>query len=524
MRILILVDKEKSAIHRLALPIQKYNPHLDISIEAFHPKRPSIDQIEAVTKAWDEADLVHVSYWKSGEKFKELYPEKFASKRKVLWHHNPYHLEERDWNEDYKRITVHNEEMQAMIPYARLIPQCIDLDWFAFNKDYTDQKVVNMVAARIEGKKGIKEVARACKELDYKFVLVGRISKMNYFKQIMEVNPDIDFREDISEEELRDTYYESAIHVCNSIDNFESGTMPILESMAAGVPVLTRSVGHVPDLYNGDNMIIRSGDSNDYEDLRDELRDLMENYTLRNKIRSKAWQTIKNRPEEKMARMFCTLYYEVLSEKKPLVSVIVPTKDSPKVLAECLLKIVSQDYINKEVVVADSGNVSVEPLIKEFRKNTPVPIKYIYFKANGEYTLPKARNLATVEAQGKYLLFCDNRIGMEPGAITAFENQISDSTWLYGVKDNVEKGFVENFSFIKREDLIKFGMFNERIDCYGGASQELRTRFMRNGILLQRIYDAKAITLASSHSQSKRKPEIIRAKNIVWKLYGKDEF
>jgi len=519
MKILILVDKPTSAIARLAFLIKKYNSHLKIDVQSLHPKRPDIEELEVVKKKWDEADLVQVSYWRSGEKFRELYPESFKKKRKFLCHYNPYDVYKKDWLKDYKAVIVGNEEIHTKIPYAYLIPYCIDLDFWRFNFNYTKEKVVNMVAARIEGKKGIREVAKACKELGYKFILVGRISDPDYFRQVMEANPKTEFKENISDKELREVYYKSAVHVCNSSDNFESGTLPILEAMATGVPVLTRLIGHVPDLYDGDNMIIREGKQDDYEDLKGELRQLMDNLPLREKIREKAWQTVKNRPAEKMARQFSNLYYKLLSEKKPWVSVIIPTFDRPDILFQCLAKAVAQDYAQKEIIVVDSGNQSVEVMVKEFRNKTEVPIKYIRFDNKGEYTLAKARNLGIIKAQGRYLVFCDERIGMEKEAISAFIERIDSKVWLYGIKDNARKGFVENFSCVSREDIIQYGMFNERIDCYGGMSQEIGNRFGKNGFVFEIVPKAKARGLAESKNSYVKRQDIIRAKLINWELY-----
>jgi len=521
MKVLIVVDKIQSAIHRLALTIEQYNPHLDIEILPLHPKRPSPEQIEEIVKAWEVADVVHVSYWKSGEKFKEMYPKKWAEKRKILWHHNPYDIDKRDWQKDYKKVVVHNSTIHSIIPYARMIPQCIDLHYWKFNDNFTDSNTVNMVIGRIEGKKGAREVAQACKELGYKFVLVGRISSKDYFNQIMRVNPDTEFRENISDEELRRTYYESAVHVCNSVDNFESGTMPILEAMSCGCPVLTRNIGHVPDLYNGDNMVVRNGDTSDIEDLKKELKEMMENRDYLEKIRQKAWETVKNRPPEKMARMFSSLYYEVNGNKNYLVSIIVPTFDKPKVLARCLGQLVQQDYPNIEIIVVDSGNKSSERVVKIFKENTDIPFKYIRFENNGEYTLPKARNIGVIESEGDFLMFCDERIGAAINAVSNFvANYDNENIWLYGMKDDITKGFVENFSFIRKSTLVKYGMFNERIDCYGGQSQEIRTRFSKNGVTFQCIPEAQAKSLSKSSNKFGRKPEKIRAKLLLWKLYG----
>lgn len=519
MRILILVDKYESAIDRLSQPIKKFNPHLNIDVLSLHPKRPNPQEVETVRVAWEKADIVQVAYWRSGEKFKELFPELFKSKKKILCHYNPYDIRQRDWY-DYEKIIVGNDTIHSKMPYAVNIPYAIDLDFFKFNDEYTKEKTVIMVVARIEGKKGVREVAEACKALDYKFILVGRISSRDYFDQIMEANPETDFREDITDTELRNAYYESAVHICNSIDDFESGTLPILESMATGVIVLTRNVGHVPDLYNGSNMVIRAGEQHDVQDLINELRDLMDNTVLRQDMREKAWDTVKIRTLPKMAKQFEKVYYKVRNDR-PLVSIITPTFNNPEVLLTSLEHSVLQDYPNVEIVVVDSGNVSVEPLIKAFRETTEVPVKYIYFENNGEYTLPKARNKAVIEAIGEYVCFCDERVAMNSDAISEFMVKAETGVWLYGVKDNVEKAFVENFSLVYRKQLIAGGMFNERVNCYGGASQEIRTRYGELGCMFERVDAAHAKQIASSKSRWNKRDSIIKAKQILWELYEK---
>jgi len=522
MKVLIIVDKKQSAIDRLATTILEYNDHFDIQIQSLHPKRPSVDEVENVERLWDWADIIHVSYWKSGVKFKELFPQLWRTKPRLLWHHNPYDIDQHNWTELYDMNVVHNKDIHSKIPYAKYIPQCIDLNFYEYNDKYTDEKVVNMVASRIEGKKGVLEVARACNKLGYKFLLVGRISDRNYFKRVEDACPDMDFRENVTDEELKQAYSESAIHVCNSVDNFESGTMPILEAMACGVPVLTRNIGHVPDLYDGDNMEIRYGASTDEEDLEHALNELMENKPLRDKYREKAWKTVKNRPAEKMARMFSTLYYRLYGGEDELVSIITPTFDKPEVLAECLLASTQQTYKNIEIIVIDSGNTSARKVVDIFKRETNTPIKYIRFKNHGDYTLPKARNKGIIEAEGMYVTLCDERIGMAKDAIQTFLHHLDliDNIWMYGTKDNYEKGFVENFSFVKRSIIINGGMFKERIDCYGGASEDIRKRWGREGVLFESVVEAQATAISKSSRKHSARKDIIRAKQILWKLYG----
>lgn len=452
-----------------------------------------------------------------------MYPELWNAKPKLLHHHNPYDIDKQKWNELYDAVSVTNSEQHTMIPYSYLIPQGIDLDFYTFNSDYTKEKTVNMVAGRIEGKKGVKEVAVACKELGYKFILVGRPSDRNYLDEVLKLGDFIEYHENVTDYELRDLYYRSAIHVCNSLDNFESGTMPILEAMACGVPVLTRSIGHVPDINNGENMQVRQGQPEDMEDLKAYLKTMMENEPMRERIRQKAWDTIKNKPAQKMARQHSQLIYKVLKDKcgKPLVSVIVPTCNRYDNLPKILAGISTQDYPLLEVVICDNSDIK-ESLAKEIgisiRKSVGLPVKYIWFDRHEEYALAKARNLGAIEAQGEFLVFLDDRLIPEPDAVSEFIKNAYDNVWLWGVKDEAEKGFVENFSCVNRGAFFRHGMFNERIDKYGGLTQETRSRFEANGILPSYITTAKATTSIRSKSKDSKRKDIIEAKYIVWKM------
>ena len=216
------------------------------------------------------------------------------------------------------------------------------------------------------------------------------------------------------------------------------------------------------------------------------------------------------------------LYYDIYIKGWSLISVIIPTKDKPESLIESLLGALTQDYPKIEVIVVDSGNTSVQPIIEEARKRTNIPIKYIYFPNKGEYTLAKARNKGVIESDGEYILFCDERIKMEPNAVSVFDAHKKGSIWIWGMKDGNIKGFVENFSFVQREILIKGGMFNERIDCYGGMTQELKERYeKRQNINFVFLEDAKANQVSSSHAKSTKRSEIIEAKFLLYKMYGK---
>ena len=568
MKIALVYDKPQSAIHRLCLSIIKHNPHLEFISVPLHPKRADQVQIDNAKKAFKECDILHVAYWKSGLRMREVVnPLEWEQKKKILCHYNPYDValtrkragdlegliewtgKDEDsvakWGDMFDIVIVGNSSMWAEYPVARHISYGIDLDFWTYKEEYTEEKVVNMVVARIEGKKGCLEVAKACKELGYKFVLVGRISKRDYFDEVANVYKDdkvkgtgtFEFKENITDEELKDVYHSSAIHVCNSIDAFESGTLPLLEAMASGCPVLTRNIGHVPDVCNDSmsNMVVRKGEQSDVEDLKRELKGLMGNIAVRQNIRKKGWDTVKNWGCKRMAWKFEKLYYELVSSGMPFVSVIIPTKDKPDVLVKCLSKMVVQDYLPMEIVIADSGDTPFD--IELYKKSVMdkvgkagldlklPPIKYLHFDNKGEYTLAKARNLAVLRASGDTLVFCDERIGVEQNAVGEFVKAIltNEGAWFWGQKDGCDKSFVENWSCVKRKVLIAHGMFNESIcSTYGCMTQEIRTRMegMDYGkVPFAYVASARAKGLGKATGRKKRRAEIIESKDKLYKLY-----
>jgi len=515
----VILPTKHSAVERMAWDNKKYNPHLDIDIVPVHPKRPSKLELETFYAKAQEADIIDFQYWKSAVMLLKRFP---VLKRKclTLTHHNPYDIFQSDWA-DFNAVIANNQEIQEQIEGSWLIHNSVDLNEFKFNFNYTNEKKVLMVAFRIEGKKGIREVAEVCKELGYKFTLVGHISRPEYFKQFKDR---VDFRPDISEDELKWEYHTSAVLVSNSIDDYESGPLPVMEAMACGVPVLTRNYGIVPELYDGENMVVRIGEQEDKEDLRNELMALMENRERREEMRIKAYRTIIQYSAEKRARLFAEMWNKVFYReiKQPLVSVIIPTHNNKKQVLEIIDAINEQTYQNIEIVICDdNSNDGTEKAIIKARPKSRFPIKYINTKRDG-YNLAMARNMGAIEASGEALVFLDSRLKPRAGAISRLTipilKDLSNKIWTHGNKGG-QSNFVENFAAIGRKNFIKAGMCNERIDRYGGMTQEIKKRFKAQGYKFQYIDDARADEIKTSRSKKTRLYDIYKSKLKLFKMY-----
>lgn len=523
-KIVSVVDKNDTAIDRMAQGMAQYMGNIEYVVCDVHPKRPDATQIVKFEREAMSADVIDFQYFRTAEMLQAQYPW-LKEKKRILTHHNPYSITEQNWN-GYDCVVANNKTIYSAlekITDARLeyIPNTVDTDFWTFNPDWkpigeknSDKPSVIMVANRIENKKGILEVAIACGELGYKFILVGAISDANYSHSIKQTG-NIEFHEQISDEQLRSLYYKSTIHVCNSKDNFESGTLPMIEAMLCGVPVLTRRIGHVPELYNGNNMVIHEGSNEDVIAIRDLLYEMVSDKKKLQDIREAGWKSAKIRSNRRRALTYQRLYRDVYFQGQTSVSVIMPVCEKPEITRETLNAIDNQTYQNIEIVIIDDGN-SQKELVDDFKKYTSKLVRYIY--ANQEdYGLARARNLGVISATGEVLVFCDQRMVMEKDCIEQFLSRLNPKVWLYGNKGG-KKDFIENLSCVYRQELIDFGMFNERINLYGGQSQELRVRFRRQGNQTEFVERAKATPRGKSSNKNRKREEIIKMKDSLWSM------
>ena len=75
MRVVMVVDKENSAIWRLAKMTQKYNGHHKVVVIPIHPKRPEQRNLEWFRLEASKADICAFEYWKSAELLRDMFPE-----------------------------------------------------------------------------------------------------------------------------------------------------------------------------------------------------------------------------------------------------------------------------------------------------------------------------------------------------------------------------------------------------------------------------------------------------------------
>lgn len=516
-KVISIVDKEGTALDRLAKQVAPYYD-FEYKVLDVHPKRPSPEQLAAFEAEYLDADIIDFQYFRTAQMLLERYD--LSHCKKVLTHNNPYSYKEDTWEWADANVGNNNEITAGLkaqgSPNIHHIPITIDHKFWLYNTEWKPSNTVLMVANRIESKKGILPVAKAVADLNMHFILVGNISDANYFREVMQTGY-IEFHENVSDEELRSLYYKSGVHICNSVDNFESGTMPILESMLCGTPVITRSIGHVPDIYNGDNLVINDHQPDDVDHLSTLIFQTLTDTKKLEEMRGVAWNSAKNFNAERRAYEYQRLYRS-LKEAEP-VSIILPVCDKPEVLRDNLEAIVEQNYPNLELIVVDDSKEdrnSIQSIVSTFADTVSFPVKYIETTMQG-YNLAQARNLGIIEATSDILVFCDQRMILDKDCVKEFVENLAPRKWLYGNKGG-KKDFVENVSCIYRIDIVRAGMFNERINKYGGMSQEVRVRTRNQGIEHVYIESAKATPSGKSSNRNRKRQEIIEMKNLLYKI------
>lgn len=94
------------------------------------------------------------------------------------------------------------------------------------------------------------------------------------------------------------------------------------------------------------------------------------------------------------------------NEKKPTVSVIIPTYNRAHLLPRAIKSVLNQTFQDFEVIVVDDGSMdNTEEVVKKFQKQDK---RVRYIKHEGNKGGSAARNSGIKNAKGKYIAFLDS--------------------------------------------------------------------------------------------------------------------
>jgi len=177
---------------------------------------------------------------------------------------------------------------------------------------------------------------------------------------------------------------------------------------------------------------------------------------------------------------------------KPIVSVIVPTKNSYNTLGSCLESIKNQTYTKIETVVVDNFSSDNTPIVaKKYTKK---------FYSKGPERSPQ-RNYGVSKAIGKYVVIIDSDMNLSPGVIQECVEVMESNLALAGIiipEESFGEGFwaqckklersfyvgvpyMEAARFFKKSDYESTGGYNETM--VSGEDWDLSQRIEQLGAL-----------------------------------------
>lgn len=534
MKILIVNDFHGWAISKLSDVITKHNSHHQFEQIYIPPKELRADP-EGKMKMFEETverfnpDIIHFQYWDIAN---TLTQSPVCKGRKLmLTHHNQKNLTTHRWDQ-FDMIICHTKKAKEILTSAgywnvEIIQHGIDIEKFQYLEKYDLENRMLGSVGRVVPWKNLYDILKVAKELDTEVLMMGRIDKGDYWAKCQEFEEQMEVRFQTPEDEQVSIYHQMAVYIGNSSDNIEEGTLGLLEAMACGIPVVTTPSGEAADIIkDGENGILVDFDN--AESLKNGIERMMQ--ADRNAIREKAWHTVRVMNEQVMARKYEKVYYSLFSPKD-LVSVIIPTCKRPDTITKILDGYARQSYSPMEIIVVideeyprmvkEGQTTTTWDTVKEWGKMNPGVVVTVVCTNYGGYGLAMARNMGIFESAGHYLIFSDDRFLPDQDAVERFVNRIKqekNSCAIWGDKGAGRRDFLENFFIIRKKDIVNAGMFNERINEYGGQSQEVRERLHSLGYSL--IYEplAKSEPLFGTHNRSIKKYELVRMKTKLWKL------
>ena len=174
-------------------------------------------------------------------------------------------------------------------------------------------------------------------------------------------------------------------------------------------------------------------------------------------------------------------------DKPPLVSVIIPTRNSGRTIAECLRSIISQSYRPVEIIVVDGFSTDSTKAIAK-------SMGALVISRDGERSL--AKNFGAKFAKGRYLYFVDADQKLCPDVIEACvkmsgkvdavlindQDLASDSTMsrLVASRRRILSYDPLNVAprFVRKAAFERLGGFDS--DLYAGEDLDLHRRFLLN--------------------------------------------
>jgi glycosyltransferase involved in cell wall biosynthesis len=201
-----------------------------------------------------------------------------------------------------------------------------------------------------------------------------------------------------------------------------------------------------------------------------------------------------------------------MKSDKPLISAMITVFNGEKYIAEALQSIMSQNYLNFQIIVVDDGSTDHT---KTVIQNSGVEVSYFYQEHGG---IARGKNLGISHAKGDYFAFLDaddfwlnektnkqiNLLLDDPSLDLVFGNVkqfyspdlTAENREKYLCPENSYPGIHSGTMLIRRESFFKVGLFDTKWhkgifnDWYLRAAEAgLRTYTFDDIFMMRRIHE-----------------------------------
>ena len=145
----------------------------------------------------------------------------------------------------------------------------------------------------------------------------------------------------------------------------------------------------------------------------------------------------------------------------PIVSVIIPTHNRANLIRETLDCVLAQSYSKLDIIVVDDGSTDdTAKILDEYEDVVR------FYRLNGNFGGPCARNLGFRESIGNYVQFLDSDDLLDPKKIeiqikylAGFTDRIAYGPWARFTSDSMGNPVIETIQQVKsleaNEDILK---------------------------------------------------------------------
>ena len=206
----------------------------------------------------------------------------------------------------------------------------------------------------------------------------------------------------------------------------EGISMFLLTAMAMGKPVIATRVGGNPFLltHQKEGILIPPEDPSS---LATALRNLYSSPQKREELGKENRRRYEEdfTPQKGWERIE-RIYSQIVRKEKHTLSVIIPTRNRPEELYNCLKSISSQTHLPQEVIVVDSSEDKIKEEVQKVTSHFPsLNIRYLHTSPG----LPHQKNVGVRNSHGEIVLFLDDDVLIEKNFIEEILKVFATFPW-----------------------------------------------------------------------------------------------